>query len=76
MKYRIIITEQAEIDLRNIYEYIAFTLLEPEIGIRQLEKIEEAILNLDEMPTYACASFLSAPVKSMYIPTAFLLLPW
>lgn len=35
MKYRIIITEQAEIDLRNIYEYIAFTLLESEIAIRQ-----------------------------------------
>lgn len=50
MKYKIIITEQAEIDLRNIYEYIAFTLLESEIAIRQLERIEKAILALDEMP--------------------------
>lgn len=50
MKYEIILTEQADTDLRCIYEYIAFTLLEPEIAAGQLERIEKGILGLDEMP--------------------------
>ena len=50
MKYKIILTEQAEADLRNIYEYIAFTLLEPGIAAGQLERIEKSILSLTEMP--------------------------
>ncbi|MFZ0444765.1 MAG: type II toxin-antitoxin system RelE/ParE family toxin [Bacillus sp. (in: firmicutes)] len=50
MKYRIELTEQADSDLRGIFEYIAFTLLEPEIAARQLERIETAILGLDELP--------------------------
>ena len=50
MKYNIILTKQADTDLRNIYEYIAFILLEPEIAAGQLERIEEGILSLDEMP--------------------------
>jgi toxin ParE1/3/4 len=50
MKYNIILTEQAENDLRSIYEYIAFTLLEPEIAAGQLERIEKGILSLKEMP--------------------------
>lgn len=50
MKYKIILTKQADTDLRGIYEYIAFTLLEPEIAARQLDRIEKGILSLDEMP--------------------------
>lgn len=50
MKYRIEMTEQADSDLRGIFEYIAFTLLEPEIAARQLERIENAILGLDGLP--------------------------
>jgi toxin ParE1/3/4 len=50
MKYAIILTEQADTDLKNIYEYIAFTLLEPGIAAEQLERIEKGILSLDEMP--------------------------
>ena len=50
MKYEIILTQQAETDLRDIYEYIAFTLLEPEIASRQLDRLEKGILSLDEMP--------------------------
>jgi toxin ParE1/3/4 len=50
MKYKIVLTKQADTDLRYIYEYIAFTLLEPEIAVRQLERIEKGILSLDEMP--------------------------
>lgn len=50
MKYNIVLTEQADSDLRGIYEYIAFTLLEPKIAASQLERIENAILGLDELP--------------------------
>jgi toxin ParE1/3/4 len=50
MKYDIILTEQADTDLRSIYEYIAFTLLEPGIAAGQLERIEKGIMSPDEMP--------------------------
>jgi len=43
MKYKILITNHAENDLRDIYEYIAFTLLEPITAAGQLERIENAI---------------------------------
>ena len=49
MKYKVLLTNQADVDLRNIYEYIAFTLLEPGISVRQSERIKKAILSLDEM---------------------------
>jgi len=50
MKYVIRTTEQADADLRRIYEYIAFTLLAPEVAAGQLERIEKGIAKLEEMP--------------------------
>ncbi|WP_010249358.1 type II toxin-antitoxin system RelE/ParE family toxin [Acetivibrio cellulolyticus] len=50
MKYKIVITEQADADLRRIYEYIAFNLHEPAIAEGQLKSIEKGIRGLDEMP--------------------------
>lgn len=50
MKYKVVLTEQSEFDLRSIYEYIAFTLLEPEVATKQVERIERAILKLNEKP--------------------------
>lgn len=50
MKYSIVLTEQADSDLRGIYEYIAFTLLEPKVAASHLERIESAILSLAELP--------------------------
>ena len=41
MKYKIVLTEQADTDLRGIYEYIAFTLLEPGTAAGQLDRIEK-----------------------------------
>lgn len=35
MKYKIVLTKQADTDLREIYEYIAFTLLEPGISAKK-----------------------------------------
>ena len=46
MKYDVILTEQAEIDRRCIFEYIAFELLAPENAAGQLDRIEEKILSL------------------------------
>lgn len=43
-------TEQAENDLRNIFEYIAFTLLEPVVATKQTRRIMDAIAKLDRLP--------------------------
>lgn len=50
MIYKIDITVQAKVDLRSIYEYIAFTLLAPESAVGQLDRLEEGIMGLNEMP--------------------------
>ena len=44
MKYDVTFTEQAENNLRGIFEYIAFDLLSPENAAGQLDRIEEKIL--------------------------------
>ncbi|MEA4923808.1 MAG: type II toxin-antitoxin system RelE/ParE family toxin [Syntrophomonadaceae bacterium] len=49
-EWMVVYTEQAEHDLRNIFEYIAFSLLEPEIAKNQLRRIMDAIAKLNEMP--------------------------
>lgn len=46
----IALSEQSEEDLRDIYEYIAFCLLEPSIAKNQVRRIKNAILKLDQMP--------------------------
>ena len=50
MKYKIEISEQADKDLRNIYEYIAFELQDPENASGQIDRLEKHILSLDSMP--------------------------
>ena len=50
MKYKIEISEQADKDLRNIYEYIAFELQAPENASGQIDRLEKHILSLDSMP--------------------------
>lgn len=49
-KYNIIITEPAEIDLKEIGRYISKELLEPVIALKMIEKIGTSILNLEQMP--------------------------
>ncbi|MBR1865311.1 MAG: type II toxin-antitoxin system RelE/ParE family toxin [Lachnospiraceae bacterium] len=44
------ISEQADSDLRGIFEYIAFELLAPENAAGQLDRLEEAISKLEHMP--------------------------
>ena len=50
MIYTVQITSRAETDLREIYEYIAYELLSPPTAARQLQRLEEEILSLDQMP--------------------------
>ena len=50
MIYSVVITEQAEEDLRGIFEYISFTLYELGYAAHKLQKLEQAILRLNYMP--------------------------
>ena len=49
MIYEVELSEQADRDLRGIFEYIAFELQSPENAIGQLDRLEEQILSLDTM---------------------------
>ena len=50
MIYEVIITDQADADLRDIYEYIAFELFSPDTAEGQLGRLEEHIIGLEEFP--------------------------
>ena len=50
MIYEVEVSEQADSDLREIFEYIAFELQAPENAGGQLDRLEEQILSLDTMP--------------------------
>jgi plasmid stabilization system protein ParE len=50
MMFDVQISEQADRDLRGIFEYIAFELLAPENAAGQLDRLEDAISKLDNMP--------------------------
>ena len=50
MIYEVEVSEQADSDLRGIFEYISFELQSPENAIGQLDRLEEQILSLDTMP--------------------------
>ena len=47
MIFKVIISAQAENDLRGIFEYITFELLSPENAEKQLNRLEKQILSLD-----------------------------
>ncbi len=50
MIYEVITTDQADTDLRDIYEYIAFKLLSPDNAAGQLGRLEEHIVGLEKFP--------------------------
>ena len=50
MIYDVVFTEKAAADLRGIYEYIAFELLEPEYAAGQIARIEQKIMQLEKFP--------------------------
>lgn len=50
MIYTIKISNQADNDIRNIYEYIAYELQSPDHASAQLDKIEKCLMSLNDMP--------------------------
>ena len=50
MSYFVRISDQAEKDLRSIFEYIAFELQSVQNAVGQLDRLETAIASLSEMP--------------------------
>jgi len=50
MIYEIEVSEQADSDLKGIFEYIAFELQALENASGQLDRLEEQILSLDTIP--------------------------
>lgn len=48
--WRVVYTDQAEQDLRSIYEYIALSLLVPETARKQTDRIMDVIAKLNQMP--------------------------
>ncbi|MEA4923559.1 MAG: type II toxin-antitoxin system RelE/ParE family toxin [Eubacteriaceae bacterium] len=50
MIFEIEISEQADSDLRGIFEYIAFELQSLENASGQLDRLEESIVSLEQMP--------------------------
>jgi len=57
------LSKRAETDLDQIYEYIAITLLEPEIASKQISRIRDAIIKLDHFPE-RCPLFGREPWRS------------
>lgn len=49
-EWTVVYTKGAEQNLRDIYEYIAFTLLEPDTAANQTNRIMDEIAKLDHMP--------------------------
>lgn len=50
MIYEVTTTKQADTDLREIYEYIAFELCSPNNAAGQIDRLEEHILGLEKFP--------------------------
>ena len=50
MIFEVAYSAEARQDLRDIYEYIAYELLEPQAASRQTERILKAVRSLEQMP--------------------------
>ena len=50
MSFEVELTERADRDLRNIFLYIAVDLQSPENADKQVKRLWNAILSLDELP--------------------------
>lgn len=50
MKYKVFTTEKAEEDLKSIADYLIFKLLAGETALKQIDRIEQAVTSLEEMP--------------------------
>lgn len=65
---KVAFAEQAECDLRNIFEYIAFSLLEPVVAKKQAGRIVQKIRELRTFPM-RCPVFETHPWKEIGLRT-------
>ena len=70
MIYRVLLAEQAKRDLRGIYEYFAFTRLEPRLGKKIKQRIVEKLKSLNEMP-HRYPVYQEEPWKSIGLRQVF-----
>lgn len=50
IKYEVILTEKAKIELDSIYQYIAKSFMAKETAKRFIDKVKKSILRLEDMP--------------------------
>lgn len=50
MSYEVRLTSEAKADLRGIFEYIAYNLQSVQNAVGQLDRLEQGIKSLDQMP--------------------------
>jgi len=50
-KYEVLISDKADQDMDSIYNHIAEVLHEPVIAVNQYDRIADAILTLEQMPS-------------------------
>lgn len=50
MKYQVFTTEKAEEDLSSIADHLIYKLLAGETALKQIDRIEQAVMSLEEMP--------------------------
>lgn len=50
MIFNVVYSSEARQDLRDVYEYIAYELLEPDIAAGQTNRIMKAARSLEQMP--------------------------
>ena len=63
--YEIVLTDTAEEELEEIYEYISKHLIEEQAANRLMEKIEQNFLRLEQNP-YSCMEVHIKPNNEMY----------
>lgn len=53
-KYEVLVSEQAQRDLKDITNYLLSNLFEPNVAKNILSEIDKSILSLEEMPYRYC----------------------
>lgn len=69
-KWVVIYSDLAKQDLRNIYQYIAYSLIAPETARAQADRIMTEIEALDEMPM-RCSPYDKEPWKTRGLKKLF-----
>ena len=49
-QWNVIISKEAQEDMKSIYRYIAYTLCEPVVALNLINRIDNAINSLSQMP--------------------------